>query len=106
MSYILEALKKEQTGQGQTPSLQTHSVPVAIETRSASIAWGVLLTLAIFSALLAGYWLGQNNHQGQVFIPSNIPAAEVSAAQPSSQTPMSKAAVLEPAAQKDRKSVV
>ena len=64
MSYILEALKKEQAGQGHLPSLQSTPVPVAIETRTHSIAWGILLTLAIFAALLAGYWLGQNNHQG------------------------------------------
>ncbi|WP_281556284.1 general secretion pathway protein GspB [Thalassomonas sp. RHCl1] len=70
MSYILEALKKEQTSQGQTPTLQSAPVPVAIETRSASIGWGVLLTLAIFAALLAGYWLGQNNQQAQV-LPAN-----------------------------------
>lgn len=83
MSYILEALKKEQTSQGQTPTLQSAPVPVAIETRSASIAWGILLTLAIFSALLAGYWLGQNNQQGQVITANQqalIPAPRQAAA--------------------------
>ncbi|WDE04241.1 general secretion pathway protein GspB [Thalassomonas viridans] len=81
MSYILEALKKEQTGQGQTPTLQSSPVPVAIETRSASIGWGVLLTLAIFAALLAGYWLGQNNQQGQVVTVAHAPVTHIPAAQ-------------------------
>ncbi|WDE12995.1 general secretion pathway protein GspB [Thalassomonas haliotis] len=82
MSYILEALKKEQPGQGQAPTLQSAPVPVAIETRSASIAWGVLLTLAIFAALLAGYWLGQNNQQGQVLTANQqaLPQAQIQAA--------------------------
>jgi len=71
MSYILEALKKEQNQQGQPAAMPSAPVPVAIETRPASIGWGVLLTLAIFAALLAGYWLGQNNQQGQLVAANN-----------------------------------
>ena len=65
MSYILDALLKDKE-QGQpkavTPELHQRIVYAEAKEKSHSIAWGVLLTLAIFAALAAGFWLGQ---QGQ-----------------------------------------
>lgn len=82
MSYILEALSKGEklktekstnenfsdtdsvNGNPRSPAAslpptqqQIYTTPTIVSHQS--IAWGVLLTLAIFSALLAGFWLGQ-----------------------------------------------
>ncbi|MEW6982404.1 general secretion pathway protein GspB [Colwelliaceae bacterium 6471] len=82
MSYILEALSKGEklkteksinenfsdsgsvNGNPRSPvdplppaQQQIFTTPTIVSHQS--IAWGVLLTLAIFSALIAGFWLGQ-----------------------------------------------
>jgi len=65
MSYILDALTKSDKTQplanqpsvNSPPGIQSPVIHTQSETKS--IAWGILLTIAIFSALLAGYWIGQ-----------------------------------------------
>lgn len=62
MSFILNAVKKQQGQQASTPTTN-HQPPVTASNQNPSfIAWGILLTLAIFAALLAGFYLGQSKN--------------------------------------------
>lgn len=90
MSYILEALKKDQ---GQANSAKPRIEPNAVYTvekpltsgQGHFLLWGLLLTFAIFIALLAGYWMG--THQGASHFtsqPNNISKAPAEAVQSSS----------------------
>jgi general secretion pathway protein A len=106
MSYILEALNKQskpgqdQSSQQQPSFTQQVQTPLVIGARGQSISWGVLLTLAIFAGLFAGYWLGQNNsgqtnnnqqqqsqQQPQIISRENLPASDQ---RTSAQQPMAK----------------
>jgi len=76
MSYILEALAKEEKAkhsQGELPSVHSQQVVTSTTGQQQSIAWGILLTIAIFAALLAGFWLGQQNNASP-----DLPTAEIS----------------------------
>lgn len=106
MSFILDALNKKQSEQNtQNEHLSLNSslnsafntsanaslqmqdfdrptpIRVVTEFRPQSIAWGVLLTLAIFLALAMGFWLGSHsqplNTQTAAQLP--VPVAIVSA---------------------------
>lgn len=81
MSYILEALEKDgktKSSSGNeadenSASLETEKLDVTatpssttspqsvVHTSNISISWGILLFIAIMSALVLGFWLGQQN---------------------------------------------
>lgn len=64
MSYILKALEKKQASEQVTKHSDKVSVnhsPVIHTSSNHSIAWGVLLTVAIFSALCVGFYLGNQS---------------------------------------------
>lgn len=83
MSYILDALTKSdktqpianQSSVNSPSGLQSPVIHTQSETKS--IAWGILLTFAIFAALLAGYWIGQ-----QQLLVAKIDANETNTNQP------------------------
>jgi len=66
MSYILDALKKQQ-GDSSTANQQAVNFQTSAPAPSSNmLLWGVLLTAAIFLALLAGFWMGQQTTNPQV----------------------------------------
>ncbi len=63
MSFILEALEKNQKQEVPNKALAIdyqQSNQLVKASSQHSLAWGVLLTIAILSALLLGFWLGQS----------------------------------------------
>jgi hypothetical protein len=58
MSFILQAVKKQQ--QSQTKVISPPSSPNIAPSSLPFLAWGVLLMIAIFIALLIGFWLGKS----------------------------------------------
>ena len=58
MSYILEALKKQQGESKQTANSSLQPSTSHIHQSPNMLLWGILLTCAIFLALLAGFWMG------------------------------------------------
>ncbi|QOL26910.1 general secretion pathway protein GspB [Thalassotalea sp. LPB0316] len=84
MSYILDALKKQQGDklENRTTPLDFQHTPV-INNASNMLLWGVLLTCAIFLALLAGFWMGK---QSQPMNQSNSTAAQITPTELEPQT--------------------
>lgn len=76
MSYILEALEKDgknkpasgeqveelSSSSGTNSAQPTEAAHGVVHTSNISISWGILLFIAIMSALVLGFWLGQQNN--------------------------------------------
>lgn len=62
MSYILEALKKQQGESKQPVNSPLQQATSHIHQSPNMLLWGILLTCAIFLALLAGFWMGAQSN--------------------------------------------
>ena len=87
MSYILQALAKENkstplakpndegslsAGSNGAANIHHHVVPVVNQSNNHTLGWGILLTLAMLSSLLMGYWLGQESDSRAPAISTNV----------------------------------
>jgi hypothetical protein len=74
MSFILQALNKQQSSvTDATKSQHANQAQLTSNPPTSFIGWGILLTLAIFIALILGYWLGAQ--QTQVNDPAQVELA-------------------------------
>ncbi|GLX82530.1 general secretion pathway protein GspB [Thalassotalea eurytherma] len=62
MSYILDALKKQQGESKQPVNSPLQQATSHIHQSPNMLLWGILLTCAIFLALLAGFWMGAQSN--------------------------------------------
>jgi len=81
MSYILDAVKKQQasdtTKQPQVLASQPTPVVPTSANSSNMLMWGLLLTCAIFLALLAGFWMGQQSATSSTLTTAQVEPVQV-----------------------------